>query len=71
MYPELIHTDNEGFKSMDYMSLSAVLLEATKQQQIILEKQQEEIDMLKNKVSEYDSLRAEIDLIKNSIKLKE
>lgn len=71
VYPELIHTDNEGFKSMDYMSLSAVLLEATKQQQIILEKQQEEIDMLKNKVSEYDSLRAEIDLIKNSIKLKE
>ena len=56
---------------MDYMSLSAVLLEATKQQQIVLEKQQEEIDMLKNKVSEYDSLRAEIDLIKNSIKLKE
>lgn len=31
IYPELIKTDNEGFKSMDYMSLTAVLLESIKE----------------------------------------
>ena len=30
IYPELIRTDEEGYKSMDYMSFTAVLLEATK-----------------------------------------
>jgi hypothetical protein len=36
VYPELIHAGNEWFKSISYMSLSAVLLEATKQQQVII-----------------------------------
>jgi len=40
VYPELIKTDNDGFKSMDYMSLTAILLEAVKEQQ-------NEIDALK------------------------
>ena len=39
IYPELIITDQEGYKSMDYMSLSAVLLEAIKEQQQIIESQ--------------------------------
>ncbi|WP_299440108.1 tail fiber domain-containing protein [uncultured Aquimarina sp.] len=50
VYPELIKTNNEGFKSMDYMSLTAVLLEAVKAQQA-------QIDELKNKVDEIDQLK--------------
>ena len=33
VYPELVKTNNEGYKSMDYMSLTAVLLEGLKEQQ--------------------------------------
>ncbi len=33
VYPELVKTNEEGYKSMDYMSLTAVLLEAVKEQQ--------------------------------------
>ncbi len=50
VYPELIKTNDEGFKSMDYMSLTAVLLEAVKAQQ-------NQIDELKNKVDEIDQLK--------------
>jgi hypothetical protein len=60
IYPELIHTDNEGFKSMDYMSLSAVLLEATKQQQVLIEQQQSELELLKKKLDKLDALEAKV-----------
>lgn len=37
VYPELVKTNNEGFKSMDYMSLTAILLQAVKEQQTEIE----------------------------------
>jgi len=49
VYPELVKTDNEGFKSMDYMSLTAILLEAVKEQQ-------NEIDALKKLNAQHDDL---------------
>ncbi len=63
IYPELIHTDNDGYKSMDYMSLSAVLLEATKQQQLLIEQQQKELELLKQKLDKVDALEAKLDKI--------
>ncbi len=43
IYPELVRTDNNGFKSVSYEKLSVVLLEAVKEQQL-------EIDELKQLV---------------------
>ena len=46
VYPELVKTNNEGYKSMDYMSITAILLEGIKEQQQIIEQQQELITTL-------------------------
>lgn len=50
IFPELVKTDNEGYKSMDYMSLTAVLLEAIKEQQAQIEQLKEERADLKTDV---------------------
>lgn len=67
IYPELIKTDNEGYKSMDYMSLSAVLLEAIKEQQ-------NEIEALKKQnnqqLSTNNELEARLERIERQLNLK-
>lgn len=37
VYPELTYTDKDGYLSIDYVSLIPVLVEATKQQQSIID----------------------------------
>lgn len=51
VYPELVKTDKKGYKSMDYMSLTAVLLQGIKEQQ-------EEIKELKFKINEIEKLKS-------------
>lgn len=67
LFPQLVTTDSNGFKSIAYGQVSAVLVEAIKEQQNIIETQQEEIDALKQRVSELEKLKAEIDQIKSLI----
>lgn len=50
--PEIVATDEEGYKSVDYSKLSALLIEGVKAQQEIIEAQQAEIDALKAQVAE-------------------
>ena len=45
--PEVVMTDEKGFKTVDYSKLTALLVEAMKTQQKMLEAQQEEINSLK------------------------
>jgi hypothetical protein len=40
--PEVVHTDSDGYKSLSYDKLTAVLIEAVKEQQEIIKKQQEQ-----------------------------
>jgi hypothetical protein len=47
IYPELVETDAKGYKTVDYSKMTPVLIEAIKQQQTQLQKQQSEIDALK------------------------
>jgi hypothetical protein len=49
VYPQLVYTDNEGYKRVDYSKLSAVLIEAIKEQQNLIESQQLIIEELRNK----------------------
>ena len=44
--PEVVHTDENGFKSVDYSKVSAVLVEAIKEQQKIIEELQQRIEKL-------------------------
>ena len=50
--PELVSTDIKGFKSLSYSNLSAVLVEAIKDLKGIVDKQQEEINKLKEIIRE-------------------
>lgn len=48
--PELVKTERDGYKSVDYQSLSAVLVEAIKEQQMTIESLENRIvDLEKNK----------------------
>ncbi len=47
--PELVFTDSQGYKSVQYGNLTAVVIETLKAQQQQIEKLQAEIDQLKNK----------------------
>jgi hypothetical protein len=48
--PELVSTNKDGYKSVDYTKLSAVLIEAVKEQQKQIEAMQAEIERLKNQI---------------------
>jgi hypothetical protein len=50
IYPEMVITDKEGYKSVDYSRLTPVLVEAMKEQQKIIEEQQQMIKRLNLKV---------------------
>lgn len=51
-YPEMVHTDKDGFKTVDYSRLTPVLVEAMKEQHEIISHQQEQIDFLMKEVLE-------------------
>jgi hypothetical protein len=50
--PEVVSTDAEGYKSLAYDRLVAVLIEAVKEQKSIVEKQQTEITELRGEIAE-------------------
>ncbi len=55
-YPELVKTDANGYKSVDYSKLSVVLLEAIKEQQEIINKLKNSNSALKSEVQNNKSL---------------
>ena len=60
VFPELVKTDGEGFKSMDYQSLTAVLLEAIKEQQALIDNQNQRIETLEAQNAKIDNLTAQV-----------
>ncbi len=48
VYPELVNTDEKGYKSVDYSKMTPILVEAIKTQQVLIETQKKDIDDLKN-----------------------
>ncbi len=51
VFPELVMTEDDGYKSVSYEKMSAIFIEAFKEQQVQIENQQKEIDELKNLVN--------------------
>ena len=47
--PELIYTSEDNFKSVEYVKLSALLIEAVKEQQTQIEALKARIEILENK----------------------
>ena len=50
--PELVFIDANNFKSIDYMKMNAYLVEAVKEQQAIIKKQNDKIADLESKINE-------------------
>lgn len=66
VYPELVHTDKKGYLAVDYSKFTAVLLQAIKEQQKLLneqqksnQQQQNQIDALKNEMNELKKIMFE------------
>ncbi len=62
--PEIVSTDDEGYKSLDYSKLAPLLIEAVKQQQQIISKQNEQILQLQKKIAEIDALKHDLEALK-------
>jgi Chaperone of endosialidase/Lower baseplate protein N-terminal domain len=54
-FPEIVHTDSHGLKSVEYANLIAPMIEAMREQQSLIEKQQQEIDTLKKSLENIQS----------------
>lgn len=68
IFPELVFTNEvDGYKGVNYAEMSAVLVEAIKEQQTVIEKQQEEINSLKTITKEIESLKADIEALKKML----
>ena len=63
-FPELIRLDHNGFKLLDYPRMSVILLEAIKEQQVVIETQQAQIESI---VQEFQKLKAEFEAVKAAV----
>ena len=54
--PELVKTDKDGYKSIDYVKLTPVLVEAIKEQQQQIESTKKENQQLKSELDELKTL---------------
>jgi hypothetical protein len=66
--PELVDTDEEGWKSIEYSHLVPVLIEAIKEQQAIIANQQLELTSLKSMKEQVDMLNASVELLNEHIR---
>ncbi len=65
--PEIVNTDKNGYKSVDYSKISALLIQVAKEQQSILENQEAKIEELSKK---YTDLAKEIENMKQLLSSK-
>jgi hypothetical protein len=65
--PELVNTDSEGWKSVEYTHLIPILLEALKEQLGTIETLQEENTSVSKKLENYASLVSDIELLKEAV----
>jgi len=63
--PELVKTDDEGYKLVSYSKLTVVLIEAVKEQQKMIEELKGENSDMKFRLQRMDDLQDQIDQLKN------
>jgi soluble cytochrome b562 len=60
VYPQVVFTDKDGYKSVDYSKLTPVLVEAIKEQQKIIEELQKAIQQLQEENSQIKQANAQL-----------
>ncbi len=75
VFPLAVDTDSEGYKSVQYSHMTALLVEAMKEQQTIIENQQKQIDNLKAELAtnttntnQTKSIKAQLEKMQQQIK---
>jgi len=66
IYPEVVLTDKDGYKSVDYSRLTPILLEAIKEQQKIIDNQQSAIGNLQ---TENQTFKQQLTIINNQLSI--
>ncbi len=70
-FPELVSKDSKGYLAVNYSKMTAVLLQAVKEQQQTIEKLTREIDALKQEKKEVAALRKQISELRQLMLLGE
>jgi vacuolar-type H+-ATPase subunit I/STV1 len=60
VYPQVVLTDKDGYKSVDYSKLTPILVEAIKEQQKIIEELQKVIQQLQEENSQIKQANAQL-----------
>lgn len=63
--PQLVHTDTDGHKAVEYSKIVAVLVEAFKEQQQLIDQQATELQVMRQEVSEVRELSARLELLED------
>jgi len=66
--PELVDTDEEGWKSIEYSHIVPVLIEAIKEQQLIITDQQAQLTSMQGLKEQVDMLKASVELLNEHIR---
>jgi len=65
--PEIVTTSKNGVKSIDYSKVSAILIEAFKEQQVEIDNLQKQINSFKQQADNYDTLKSENEQLSKEI----
>ena len=68
IYPEFVHTDAEGMKSVNYSQMTAVLIEAVKELNQKIEALEAENSELKAEVGKYEDLQGQMDQLQGMMR---
>lgn len=68
LFPQLVLTDAEGVKSVDYIKFTPIFIEAFKEQQKEIDELRAKNAQLEGKLQELEMIKAEIEYIKNLLK---
>lgn len=65
--PEVVDIDAEGYLSVQYSHIIPLLIEGVKEQQKIIENQQQQINLLNIEISKVDKLEEQVTLLKENV----
>lgn len=68
VFPIVVSTDENGFKAVNYAHMVALLIEAIKDQQALIDGQRTEITSLKSMKDEMDALKASVELLNEHLR---
>jgi hypothetical protein len=56
LFPELVKTDRDGYKSIDYSKLSVLLIDVTKKQNTKIESLENEVSQLRSMIADQNKM---------------